>query len=204
MTKYNKLLKRNSKKKYKGGSFLLPGAQWKSKRLLKKKNIATNRDFYDLKHMSTSKINKIYSEIDKEKIEFSFDCKIMGQEDDREMVEITAINRKKLLKKLVFFKSTGESRLTFAGTNSNTKNIWFPCDDICISPMSKRITKAENRYLSINNNLSNQLKLETKGYTPKNNQPFLNKYGRFINKQNAIISNLLGKGIKCAVKNKSV
>ena len=203
--KYHKSLNINIIRKYKGGAFLLPGAKWKSNTNSKSKsslkNNATEKHFYDLKHMSKSKINKIYSEIDKEKLDFSFDCKILGQEDDREMVEITAINTKELLKKLVFFKSTGESRLTFAGTNSNTKNIWFPCDEICISPLSKRITKAENRYLKENtNNLSNQLKIETKGYTPKNNQPFLNKYGRFITKQNAIISKLLGKGIKCAVK----
>ena len=203
MIKSHKSLNINSKKNYKGGSILLQGATWKSnpKSKSKKKspsNNNLNQLRHDLKYMSKSKINKIYREIDKEKLDFSFDCKIMGPEYDREMVNITSINGKKLTKNLVFFKSTGESRLTFDGTNSNTKDIWFPCDDICLSPLSQRITKAENRFLTESkDNLETQMSLEKNTYKPKNNQPFLNKYGRFINKQNAMISKMLGEGFVC-------
>ena len=202
MSKSRKLLNRNSKKKYKGGSFLLPGATWKSKSKSKSRKSPSknnaNKLRYDLKHMSRSKIYKIYRDIEKEKLDFSFDCKIMATIHDRDMVNITSINGKKLTKNLVFFKSTGSSRMTFAGTNSNTKNIWFPCDDICLSPLSQRITKAENRFLTeSSNNFARQMNLENNTYIPKNNQPFLSKYGRFINKQNAMISKMLGEGFKC-------
>ena len=43
------------------------------------------------------------------------------------------------------------------------------------------------------------MKKETNKYNPKNNEPYLSKYGRFINKENKIISKMLYEGFKCKV-----
>ena len=108
------------------------------------------------------------------------------------MVKITAINGKPPKNNLVFYRSKGKSRL-----NTSIKNIWFPCDEQCISPISKRITKAENQYLANENTFNKQMNIEKNTYSPSNNTPFLSKYGRFINKNNAIISKMLGDGFVC-------
>ena len=67
---------------------------------------------------------------------------------------------------------------------------------VCLSPVSKRITKAKYRYL-YNKVILHQMKKETPSYKPQNNEPYLSKYGRFINKENTIISKMLYEGFKC-------
>jgi hypothetical protein len=149
----------------------------------------------NLKYMQITQINKLYNKIKEENIDFEFDCKILKQEHGRKMIKITSINKKPLSKNLFFYQSTGKSR------NNKIKDIWFPCDEVCLSPISKRITKAENRYLYNNrNNLTSQIKKETPSYNPANNEPYLSKYGRFINKENTIISKMLYNGFKCKSK----
>ena len=147
-----------------------------------------------LKYMQRSHIDKLYKTIKEENVDFEFDCKILAPEHGRKMIQITSINKKTPSKTLFFYQSTGTSR------NNNIKDIWFPCDEVCLSPISKRITKAENRYLYNNrNNFTSQIKKETNTYNPKNNEPYLSKYGRFINKENTIISKMLYEGFKCKV-----
>ena len=144
-----------------------------------------------LKRMSRKMIDKIYQDLDKEKIKFTIDCKILPSAHGREMVEIVSINGKPQ-SNLFFYKSSGTSR----GDNA-IKNIWFPCGDTCLSPRTKRITKAENRFLSNNMALRSQVSLENNAYAASNNGPHLKKYARFINKNNALISKMLGEGFKC-------
>ena len=145
-----------------------------------------------LKYMKRSQIDKLYETIKEENVDFEFDCKILAPEHGRKMIQITSINKKPPLKNLFFYQSTGKSR------NNNIKDIWFPCDEVCLSPISKRITKAENRYLyNSRSNFTSQMKKETASYKPQNNEPYLSKYGRFINKENAIISKMLYEGFKC-------
>ena len=108
------------------------------------------------------------------------------------MVRITSVNGKET-NGLVFYRSSGVSRL-----DSSIKDIWFPCGEkTCVSPISKRITKAEDKYLLSNSILSSQVNLENNTYDPTNEMPYLTKYGRFINKNNAIISKMLGEGFVC-------
>jgi len=148
---------------------------------------------YSLEHMQKAHIDKIYNGIRKENIDFTFDCKVLEQVHGRDMVKITSINSKKIKGNLVFYRSSGKSR-----QDTSIKNIWFPCGDkSCVSPISKRITKAENKYLLNNSKLVSQVNKESNTYNPTNNTPYLSKYGRFINKTNAIISRLLGNGFVC-------
>ena len=161
--------------------------QPKNKKFSKKNSVK-----YSLKYMPIQQIRKIYDSIKKQNIDFTFGCKILPSVHGRDMVKITSINGKKLYNDLVFYKSTGTSR-----NNNSLKNIWFPCGEQCISPISKRITKAENKFLLRNNNLQNQVNIENNSYRPNNNTPFLSKYGRFINKNNAMISKMLGEGFVC-------
>jgi hypothetical protein len=157
------------------------------KEFLKKNSVK-----YSLQHMQKNQIDKIYNDIRKESLDFTFDCKVLASVHGRDMVKITSINSKDLKDDLVFYRSSGVSRL-----NSSIKDIWFPCGRTCISPISKRITKAENKYLMNNNILSLQVDKEDNSYKPTNNSVHLSKYGRFINKNYAIISKMLGEGFVC-------
>ena len=49
---------------------------------------------YSLKHMSISQIKKIYDDIKKENLDFTFDCKILPSVHGRDMVKINSINGK--------------------------------------------------------------------------------------------------------------
>ena len=147
---------------------------------------------YNLKHMSGAFIKRIYDELSKEDLDFTFDCKILEPVSGRDMVQIMAINGTKLHHNLIFYKSSGTSR-----GNHTIKDIWFPCGSC--SPHERRITKAEDIYLGSYNDLVAQVDLENNAYAPKNNEPHLKKYGRFINKTNAIISKMLGEGFKCSL-----
>ena len=147
---------------------------------------------YRLKHMDKKQIDKIYNDIKKENVDFTFDCKVLAPVHGRDMVRITSVNGKET-NGLVFYRSSGVSRL-----DSSIKDIWFPCGEkTCVSPISKRITKAEDKYLLSNSILSSQVNLENNTYDPTNEMPYLTKYGRFINKNNAIISKMLGEGFVC-------
>lgn len=156
-----------------------------------KSNNNANHVKNSLKRMSRKKIDKIFQDLDKQKIKFTFDCKKLPSAHGREMVEILSINGKPQ-SNLFFYKSSGTSR----GDNA-IKNIWFPCGDTCLSPRTKRITKAENRFISNNSVLRSQVSLENNAYVANNNGPHLKKYGRFINKNNALISKMLGEEFKC-------
>ena len=144
--------------------------------------------------MSGAYIKRIYDELSKEDLDFTFDCKILEPVGGRDMVQIMAINGKKLHHNLIFYKSSGTSR-----GNSTIKDIWFPCGNGCDPQESRRITKAEDIYLGSYNDLVAQVDLENNAYAPKNNEPHLKKYARFINKTNAIISKMLGEGFKCSL-----
>ena len=54
-------------------------------------------------------IDKIYQDLDKEKIKFTFDCKILPSAHGREMVEIVSINGKPQ-SNLFFYKSGMERK----------------------------------------------------------------------------------------------
>lgn len=158
-----------------------------------KKYTIANSVRYRLKHMDKKQIDKIYDDIKSENIDFTFDCKVLASVHGRDMVRITSINGNPLDNELIFYRSSGVSRF-----NSSIKGIWFPCGDkTCISPISKRITKAEDKYLLSNSRLTSQVNLENNAYNPTNEMPYLTKYGRFINKNNAIISKMLGEGFVC-------
>ena len=130
-----------------------------------KSNNNANHVKNSLKRMSRKKIDKIFQDLDKQKIKFTFDCKKLPSAHGREMVEILSINGKPQ-SNLFFYKSSGTSR----GDNA-IKNIWFPCGDTCLSPRTKRITKAENRFLSNNSVLRSQVSLENNAYAASNNGP---------------------------------
>ena len=153
-----------------------------------------NDVLYNLKHMSIKQINKIYYELKRENIDFTFDCKVLASFHGRDIVQINSINGKPLENNLFFYKSSGVSRM-----DKSIKDIWFPCGEKCVSPLSQRITKAEDNFLLNEMMLESQLNSETNSYKPSDNIPYLTKYGRFINKQNALISRMLGEGFyaKC-------
>ena len=142
-----------------------------------KKYSIANSVRYRLKHMDKKQIDKIYDDIKSENVDFTFDCKVLASVHGRDMVRITSINGNPLDNELVFYRSSGVSRF-----NSSIKGIWFPCGDkTCISPISKRITKAEDKYLLSNSTLTSQVNLENNAYDPTNEMSYLTKYGRFIN-----------------------
>ena len=145
--------------------------------------------------MSIKQINKIYDELKKENIDFTFDCKVLASFHGRDIVKITSINEKPLETDLFFYKSSGIS-----GMDNSIKDIWFPCGEKCVSKYSQRITKAEDKFLLNEMMLESQLNSETNSYNPKDNMPYLTKYARFINKQNALISKMLGEGFDAKCK----
>lgn len=186
--KLNTQIKRKGlsmKKSDKKQASLLFSANKKKKSKIRNNKCVSARS---LKNMTMSHINKLYKSIQKENLNFEFDCKILVPELGRKMIKITSINKKPPPKDLFFYQSR----------NNKTKDIWFPLQEDYISQISKKIKKAENRYLYNNiNNFNTQIRNENKFYNPKNNQLYLSKYGRFINKENIIISKMLFEGFKC-------
>jgi len=164
--------------------------------LSKPKTFSKKNDvLYNLKHMSIKQINKIFDELKRENIDFTFDCKVLASFHGRDIVQINSINGKPLETDLFFYKSSGVSRM-----DKSIKDIWFPCGEKCVSPSSQRITKAEDKFLLNDMMLESQLNSETNSYKPEDNIPHLTRYGRFINKQNAFISKMLGEGFDAKCK----
>ena len=107
--------------------------------------------------LEKKKINKIYKEIKKENLDFTFNCHILPSTLGKNIVKITSINGNNT-SNLFFYKLLDGTKYS-----KYIKNIWFPCEN------KKCIPKKINK----------------------------NIFSLFINKNNAIISKLLGDGFGC-------
>lgn len=134
-----------------------------------------------LKHMNRDQIVKLYEEFNKEIDELKIEYTIIDDKD-REIIEILLPDK---LAGIKFYRSTGTSR------DSSLKGLWFPTSG---KDFSGRLEKLEDKYLSA---------IE---YFKKNNKPeqdilikemlsndIILKFGRFITKDNLLISGYLYK-----------
>ena len=126
--------------------------------------------YNELNHISKRVYNNVYTKKKKKYNLKRMIIKIKNIEYDNS--EITTFKSP-----IYFFKSTGGSR------GVDTKDIWFPTNKNPIDLYSNRITKLEDPILE-------------SGIIPNNKKINIDKYGRFITLENAVISKYLSSIFK--------
>ena len=139
---------------------------------IKVKNFKNN-----LRYMSAKTIDKIYEQLDISEFNPSLESKEKIGNRDIIKAEVGG-------KSVYFYKSSGESRI-----GMNTVNYWFPCLGDCSQPINPFTGKKENRIRKLEDIYLNK---EDKDIIEElKNNPDMEKYGRFITKENAMISKKL-------------
>ena len=172
--------------------------------------LLTHTHINKLKYMNRKQINTIISEISDEELITDMDLEIITNDKvyntlnasskfiynqrknrnetynlERKIVAVKKIRYNGIEKifspNIYFFKSTGTSR------NVNTNDIWFPTDKY---PLSLGFKKNNDRVTKLENSiLMSQI-------VPNDNNINIDLYGRFLTKENLLISKFLSENLK--------